>query len=188
MDAYQQRPEAAAVVVQPPMTTSCPARHLALVQVSASAGAIGRVGLLRDDPLERQLAGGEQDGIAAGLEMLDVAQSGPRRSARRQQRLQPFLALGQRQRRRSSPSANSRSNAKNTRSSVFSLRERRLKRREIGRPVASSATISPSMIASGSAAQAVAIAGNLSVQSSPLRVRRVACRLRRAAAPGSRRT
>ena len=62
------------VSVQAPMTTSWPARHLALVQVSLRPDRYGRVGLLGDDPLQRTAAGREQDGIAARVEVLDVAQ------------------------------------------------------------------------------------------------------------------
>ena len=106
--------------IQPPMTTSWPARHLAFVQVSLAAGAIGRIEPLRDDAFERQAAGGSQHGVAAGLEMLDEAN---RRALRRagfgQDGCEARLALGQRPgapvaRRRS----NSRSKAKKTRSSV----------------------------------------------------------------------
>ena len=40
----------------------------------AATRAVRGVGLLGDDPLQRQLAGREQDGFAARVEVLDVAQ------------------------------------------------------------------------------------------------------------------
>ena len=69
VDADQQRAEPAVRrVVQPPMTTSWPARHFDFIQVSAASRDVGRVGLLGDDAFQRQPAGRSQDGFAAGLE------------------------------------------------------------------------------------------------------------------------
>ena len=96
MDADQQRAETARrSSLQPPITTSCPARHLALVQVVAAARPIGRVEPLGDDAFERQLAGRAQHRIAAGLEMLDKADQRAGRPCSAEQRLQALLALRQ---------------------------------------------------------------------------------------------
>jgi len=67
--------------------------------------------------------------------------------------------------RKSSPSENRRSKAKKTISSVLPSDSAVCSSEKSGSPVLLRATISPSMIASESLAAAVAMAGNLSVQS-----------------------
>ena len=59
-------------------------------------GTVGRVALLGDDAFERQLAGGFQHRVAAGFEMLDIADHAFAVPAV-QQRFQPFLAFKKRQ-------------------------------------------------------------------------------------------
>src|SRR5438105_1669309 len=68
---------------------------LGLTPAIAAAGDISRVATLRDDAFEREAAGGFQHGLAASLEMLDIAQ-GDAIGRLVQQRLQSLLAGQQR--------------------------------------------------------------------------------------------
>ena len=58
--------------LQPPITTSWPPRHLALMPGFGAAGLVWRAGALGDDAFEIELAGRLQHGIAWLGEMLDV--------------------------------------------------------------------------------------------------------------------
>ncbi len=62
-----------------------------------AAGTIGRAELLGDDTFQRQLARRLHDGVAAGFEMLDIADRSGFAFPRFQQLLQPRLALAERQ-------------------------------------------------------------------------------------------
>ena len=136
MDARHQRAEFPVGGLPAADHDLMPGPALGLGPAFRAAGAIGRVELLGDDAFERQFAGRLQDGIAAGLEMLDIAdQLVACPCAASSSCLQARLALAQRQRRRSSPPANSRSKAKKIRSSVLPSDNRRLQRREIRRAV-----------------------------------------------------
>ena len=87
------------VVVQPPMTTSCPARHFDFAQRFGAARYVGCIELLGDDAFERQPAGRLQHRIAAILEMLDIAEKMTVAPFHRLEQLrQPLLALGERHR------------------------------------------------------------------------------------------
>ena len=98
MDADQQRAEFAVGGFPAADHDLVAGAAFGLGPALGAAGAIGRVELLGDDAFERQLAGRLQDGVAAGLEMLDIADQLALALARLQQFLQPLLALGERQR------------------------------------------------------------------------------------------
>ena len=119
MDAYDQGPEAAAGIRPSSDDDLMPSAAFSLGPSISSARAIRGIGLFRDDPLQRQLAGGEQDGITAGLEMVDVAQQRTALVWQRRARFSLFRSDSG-SFRRSSPVANSMSNTKKTRSEAFS--------------------------------------------------------------------
>ena len=79
-----------------------PRAALGLEPGVAAPGAVGRIEALRDHAFQRHAAGGLQDRLGAGLEMLDIPKAGRARSeqfrqallAIRQRRLSQVLAVG----------------------------------------------------------------------------------------------
>ena len=157
--------------VQPPITTSWPARHLAFSQLSERGRFVGRVAALGDDALELHAAGRLQHGVARRLEMLDVADvlascpSGPPAAPAAAPCARSAAARAGPRRRRTSASK-----TKKIRSCERPSDSAACRAEKSGAPFSSSAQASPSIMQSGSCSATSAIAWNLSVQSRPLRV------------------
>ena len=98
IDARHQRTEFAVGGFPPAQHDLVSGAALGLGPVLGPARAIGRAELLRDDAFQRQLAGRLQNCVAAGFEMLDIAdQAGFALGPRFQQFFQLRLSLGERQ-------------------------------------------------------------------------------------------
>ena len=97
MDAGEQRAQAAAFAGPAADHHLVAGAALGLGPAITAAGLVGRVQLLGDDALEVHAAGRLQHRIAAGLEMIDVAQARMLALHTVEQRLQPRLALRKRQ-------------------------------------------------------------------------------------------
>ena len=154
IDAGHQRAEFAVGGLPAAEHDLVPGAAFGLGPALRAAGAIGRIELLGDDAFQRQLAGRFQHGIAAALEMLDIAdQLLPCPCRASSSCFNRSLRSRSGSARRSSPSANSRSNAKKIRSSVLPSDSAACSAEKSGAPLWSSATISPSISASGSDAR-----------------------------------
>ena len=134
MNADQQGAERAVVSLQPPITTSCPARHLALVQLMSAAGAIGRALFFGDDAF--QATCGRPIATPRCRRSQNARHSAaiccafvPLQQCRQPLSCGPQAAMA----RKSSLPANNRSKAKKTSASVFAVRKRRLQGGEIRR-------------------------------------------------------
>ena len=100
-----------------------------------AAGLVGRIELLRHDAFEVHLAGGLEHGIAAGLEVVDVADRLLLRPGRGEQGAQRLLTLRQRQPAQVEPLGEQQVEREEDEVLRVVFRECRLKSREIGRPV-----------------------------------------------------
>ena len=148
---------------------------------------VRRIQPLGDDAFEMHAAGRPKHGIACGHEMLDVAEPV---GSRTQHFAKTLLARRKRQRPKIVGAQETTDRTRRTPDPPS--RVRKLQPATQQSPVnhrASSATTSPSIMPSGSAAPAFTISGNLSDQSRPLRdFKHGAAALRCATASGSRRT
>ena len=136
IDACHQRTEFAASGFPPPQHDFMSGPALGLGPVLRTPGAIGRIELLRDDALKRQLAGRLQDGVTATLEMFDITDLpglGLRSSF--QQFLQALFTFGERQRANILAVDKQEIEDKEDQPAGITIRKCGLQRREVRRPV-----------------------------------------------------
>ncbi len=157
-------------VVQPPSTTSCPARHLALVHPPLRPDTYGASRRFETMPSRSILQAESHTSLPLASKCSTYRIVSPA-SASSSSAFNRALRVVSGSSRQSSLPSTSRSNAKNTRPSDRSSDNAACSAAKLGMLFLSSAQISPSSMQSGSASAALAIAANCSVQSRPVRVR-----------------